>query len=176
MDENVFQVVKEGEFYFYKWSKSPTINVTRQEVNENNFMDVIDCDCFTNYLCLDLFDLKAAAKEYLYEMYLDEKEEQLKKLKKKFDIIFNLDIKNKRYFFSGSIANLCFSSEIKDIKLYQERGVDPTIFIDLNNNVSIIIQENCEMEIDLYSKSPIIKNRIILYNRDGVYMGYIREI
>ena len=102
--------------------------------------------------------------------------EQLKKLKKKFDIIFNLDIKNKKYFFSGSISNLCFSSEITDIKLYQERGVEPTLFIELNNNVTIIIQENCEMEIDLYSKSPIIKNRIILYNRDGVYMGYIREI
>ena len=141
-----------------------------------NFIDVEDIDCFTNYLCLDLYDLKTAAKEYLLEMYLDEREEQLKKLKKKFDIIFNLDIKNKRYFFSGSIANLCFSSEIKDIKLYQEQGIEPTLYIDLNNNVTIIIQENCEMEIDLYSKSPIIKNRIILYNRDGVYMGYIREI
>lgn len=172
MSKNIFQVVKEGDLYFYKWSDSPIINVTREEVNEDNFINVEDIDCFTNYLCLNKFDLKAAAKEYILQIRNDNEE---KILREKFKSILNIDYKNKRYLFFGGIYNLHFSSGIEEIVLYNDSEYLPNIMIKLSNGVTIMLDKDCQIEKDC-SYSEEQKERIYIFNYVEVCLGYIREI
>lgn len=112
--------------------------------------------------------------KFLEKFIIGDNDEEL--IKERFKSVLNLDYKNKRYLFCGSICNLHFSSEIKEIVLYNETDYPPTVIVELKNGVTIMLDKDCQIERDFLYKIEEQKEKIYCFNYDDICLGYIREI